>query len=93
MKLSLRIVVSCLALVGALGVVPGVAQAAEVERPAPPAQLDRDHDRGHDRDGRWDRDHRDHDRDRDWARDRRERERAERERIEHERYCRVHGCW
>jgi hypothetical protein len=91
MKLSLRIAVSCLALVGALGIVPGVAQAAEADRPAPPASIDhdhdrgwgRDHDRGWDRDGRWDRDRRDHDRD--WARDRRER-------AEHERYCRVHGC-
>jgi hypothetical protein len=79
-----RIVVSCSALVGALGVLPGVANAAE--RPDPPTSIERGHDRGNERggerDGRWDRDRPGHDRD--WRQDGRERARAE-----HERACRV----
>ncbi len=94
-----RIVVTGSALAGALAMLPGVANAAEVDRPDPPAGIERGHDRGYERgnergyerDGRWGRDRPGHDRD--WRQDRRERERAE-----HERACRVareHGqrCW
>ena len=78
MSTWVKLGVSGLALVGVLGVVPGVAQAAESNCPAHAAQLERDRDHGHerggqwergghDRDGRWDR--RDHDRDARWHRD------------------------
>jgi hypothetical protein len=83
--------------VGALGVMPGIASAAEADRPAPPASIDRDRDPG--RDGRWGQDRYGHDRDVRWDRDRdghgrdwdRNRDRVERERAEHERAC--HVAW
>jgi hypothetical protein len=88
-----RILVSSSALLGALAVLPGVANAAEPDRPAPPASVDRDRDhdggRGWDRDGRGDRDRPGYDRD--WRQDRAERERIERERGEHDRAC--HVAW
>jgi len=94
-----RILVSSSALLGALAVLPGVANAAEPDRPAPPASVDRDRDHdggrgwdrgdGRDRDGRWDGDRPGYDRD--WRQDRAERERVERERAEHDRAC--HVAW
>lgn len=75
MNRFLQVAVSCLALVGSLGVLPGVANAAEPNRPAP-ASIDRDH-RGGERDGRWERERHGEGR---WERE---------HRGEHDRVCRV----
>ena len=66
-----RIVASTLALVSALAVVPGIAQAAEGARGPEPVTMDRDRGHGADRDHRDDRDGRGVDRDhrRDFDRD------------------------